>query len=145
MKKNLVKLAAIAAVAMMAQVAGAQQFAGRMQAEVPFAFQAGKASLAPGIYEVTMSMAVSGNTIVYMRNRKSGEAIHLFAPMPYVRERAGTSPSMRFSCVGGTCLLQGVNVHNREYGTGMKHKITPAERERLYTIDLRPRKGRSAE
>lgn len=145
MKKNLVKLAAVAAVVIMAPVAGAQQFLGRLQAEVPFAFQAGKASLVPGGYEMTMSLAISGNTIVRMQNRESGKAIHFIVPMPYVRERAETKPFMRFSCLGGACLLQSVSVHNKEYGTGMKHKMTSAERERLYTIDLTPHKGRSAE
>ncbi|MBL8220999.1 MAG: hypothetical protein JNL62_17330 [Bryobacterales bacterium] len=144
MKKNLVKMAAMAAV-MFAQVAGAQSFTGRMKVDVPFAFQTGKASLTAGTYHVTMSNTMGGSPVIQMENAATGKAIHFVSPGPFRKDLRTEDSSVVFSCVKENCLLQSVRVPNKEYGSGLKHKMTAADRERLYTLDLTPQKGRRAE
>ena len=145
MKKNLVKMAAAAAVAMFVQVAGAQTFTGRMKAEVPFAFQAGKATLTPGAYEVTMGVSNAGTTMLHVVHMNPYQAIAVTIPQPYKKIVRDEAPAIVFSCAGENCVLHSVRVQSMEYGTGMKNKLTAAERERLFTIRLTPTQGRSAE
>ncbi len=145
MKKNLVKMAAVAAMVMFAQVAGAQSFTGRMKAEVPFAFQAGKATLSPGTYVLSTSISNSGATTLNVINYSPYQAIAVSLPQPFKKNVRDESAAMVFSCVSENCVLQSVRVQNMEYGTGMKNKMTAAERERLLTIRLTPTQGRSAE
>lgn len=145
MKKNLVKMAAVAAVVMFAQVAGAQSFTGRMKAEVPFAFQAGKATLTPGTYEVTMNVTNAGNTMLNVARQSPYQAIAIIIPHPYKKHVRDDAPAMVFSCASENCVLHSVRVQNTEYGTGLKNKMSAAERERLFTIRLTPTQGRSAE
>ncbi|MFN7939465.1 MAG: hypothetical protein U0R19_39425 [Bryobacteraceae bacterium] len=145
MKKNLVKMAAVAAVVMFAQAAGAQTFPGRMMAKVPFTFQAGDATLAPGSYELTMSSSNSGRTSLNITDRSTLRMIAVSIPQPFKQEVRSGEPGIIFSCVGENCMLHAVRVLNTQYGTGLKNKLSAAERERLYTIRLTPTQGRSAE
>ncbi len=145
MKKNLVKMAAVAAVAMFAQVAGAQSFVGRMKAEVPFAFEAGRASLPAGTYVLTMAPSPGGANLVTIGNMATNKSTHFVAPGPFRVDRLDVQPAVTFSCVADKCLLTSVRVLNKEHGTGAKHKMTSAERERLYSIQLTPAKGWTAE
>ncbi|MBL8176492.1 MAG: hypothetical protein JNK48_17585 [Bryobacterales bacterium] len=145
MKTNFVKLAVVAAVAMIAPVAGAQTFAGRMTAEVPFAFQAGKAALPAGTYFFTMNASPGGTPIVHVGNTTTGEAAHFTVPGSYRKAAPNTQANAVFSCKAGSCLLIALRVHDNEYGTGMTHKTAPAAPERVYTVHLSPHKGRSAE
>lgn len=145
MKTNLFKMAAIAAV-VFAQTAGAQSFAGRMNMEVPFAFQAGKAHLAAGNYQVTMTNTIGGTAMIQLGNLDTGFATQVASPGPFRKDyRTNGEGSVVFSCVKENCVLQAIRVQDKEFGTGMKNKMTAADRERIYTLKITPRPGRSAE
>jgi hypothetical protein len=98
----------IGAAAMVA-AAGAASAQTTLKAEIPFAFRAGKAMMAPGSYDVSLARNSTGNFYFLLRNADSGQAamLALFttedAPKAW---RASETPRLGFECAGERCILR---------------------------------------
>jgi hypothetical protein len=141
MKKNLVTMAAMAAVVMIAPLAVAQT-AGHMEAKIPFAFDIARAHLSPGTYTVSIDNTMAGVKMVRFNNSAAGQ--HAMFVATFMDSAANARPSMKFRCAGESCRLESVESFNANYHAPASKKAIAAERERTYTIFLTPT-GKSAD
>jgi len=88
---------AAAALAVAAGTASAQA----MKADVPFAFQTGRATLPAGTYQISMD---AGRAIVSIQNGDRTAHVYLL-PTSRVGETKVSDPKLVFSCVAGHCAL----------------------------------------
>ncbi len=107
MNTNTMKMMiAAAALVVAAGSASAQSF----KAEVPVAFKVGNKTMAPGSYDVRMSVTGAGARIV-VRNRNENTAVMLSPSVkgdaPKEWQVAG-DPKLAFGCSDGTCTLRSI-------------------------------------
>jgi hypothetical protein len=98
---------AVAALAVAAGNAGAQTY----KAQIPMAFRALDAAMAPGSYEFSLINGTGGKAVLVIRNVSSHDAVTLVpfpgsdAPKAW---RAEGHPLISFACYGRTCAIRGM-------------------------------------
>jgi len=98
--KSLVMAAALVAVAVGAS-------AQSMKAEIPFAFRAGGAVLAPGSYRVSVSSRAN-NSVIHLTSRDTNKSILILSLYKSDVSNPAGDPKLWFACAGGNCVLTSV-------------------------------------
>jgi hypothetical protein len=106
MKSSTIRtLIAAAALAVAAGTASAQTY----KAEIPMSFRAGNKVMAPGAYEIKVSVSSAGSSQVLVKNVDSGSMVfllpHLGDYAPAAWQSAG-KPVFAFECAEGHCALR---------------------------------------
>ena len=127
---------AVAALAAAAVCASAQTY----KAEIPIAFTAGSAKMAPGTYEFRVTNASGGTPTVSVQNSVTKRVAMVIpytgADVPAARVEQGT-PYLSFKCLDGNCALSKLysGVSAQAYGfSGLRAKA--AEKERLAVLEI---------
>ena len=103
--KRLAMTCMLAAAALAAAATGASAQSA-IKAEIPFAFQAGGTTMAPGAYDLHVEL---NSRYVRLRNTDTGKvAIAMYASEanPLANWRARSLPRLRFECAGSRCVLR---------------------------------------
>jgi hypothetical protein len=126
---------AVAALAVAAGNAAAQTY----KVDIPMAFTAQNAVMAPGSYEFHIVRS-SGQPLLAMRNVASNSSMTLLAfpgsdvPTAW---RAGSRPLIGFVCYGRTCSLRSLwDGHDTSTIQLPLHKLPAAEAERASVVTL---------
>jgi hypothetical protein len=127
---------AVAALAVAAGSASAQTY----KADIPMAFRAFDAVMAPGSYEFSLLNGASGRAVLVIRNVASHDAVTM-VPFPGTDApkawRAAGHPLISFACYGRACAIQQI-----WKGTGRDtlqfpvRKLSAAEAERASVVTL---------
>ena len=139
MKSYLMNLSAIAICAMFLPIAGAEIQAINMKASIPFTFQAGRTTMTPGNYVFGFDSLPSGVTVLTFgkADRKSGRA-HIIVTGPQRVSHTGVKPELKFQCFEAGCKLLMVSVADVDYHTASPSKAEPGQKQKVYTISLKP-------
>jgi hypothetical protein len=129
---------AVAALAVAAGNASAQTY----KADIPMAFRAFDAVMAPGSYEFSLVSGASGRAILVIRNVNSHDAVTV-APFPGTDApkawRAAAHPLIGFACYGRACAIQQLWDGTSQSTLAIPVRKLPAaeaERASLVTLSL---------
>ena len=137
--KNLTK-SLFTAVAVVA-VAGSAAAQTTLKAEIPFAYQAGKAMMAPGTYQVVRLLG-GGAPVIQLRNVGERKAVAILTDLGDVSKewaKAGV-PKMAFECVDGSCSLAQIWTGDGRDAIrvrGVRHRRGENAKIELVTIELK--------
>jgi hypothetical protein len=101
---NMRWLIAAAALAVAAGSASAQTY----KAEIPLSFRAGRATMAPGAYQIQLVASQTNLISVRVHNLDTKRSVLVFAEIDGYTPKALTQsgkPVIAFECTGGTCDL----------------------------------------
>jgi hypothetical protein len=127
---------AVAALAAAASSASAQTY----KAEIPMAFRAGNAQMAPGSYDFVLLLSGSGHATIQIRDRHGNHSAFV---VPFQGSDATKAwreegkPKISFDCVGNTCSLRKLwDGHDTFAYELPARKLAPAEVERIASVTL---------
>jgi hypothetical protein len=115
-----------------------------MNASIPFEFRVGDRVMAPGTYQINNLRSATATSLFQLSNVKSGGSMVLLAlaPVDPRKEWIAGQGKLRFTCIGGSCVLselwsgsesQGYAFHGPKLGQG--------EIAVLREIPMQPGKG----
>jgi len=100
----------------------------QLRARVPFAFEAARAAMPAGTYNINLNTQGGGATVVRLYNPATKKSAMMVAQGSQLQRIGAETPHMTFRCRAERCSLERITTHQAEF-------ITPSSRNRKHAAE----------